>query len=625
MKKNDLLLILSAFTFSILFYQQMPGLNFLLFTILLSTLTAFYNPGVIKQSAWWYYAALMIICGLSVFICNSDLSILATVFSFLVFSGKSYNTKNSIVINAVFSLYSLISTPVYLILDLNKRREQGHTFINSRKQKLYLGVASALVISVLFFALYQQANPLFKDFTHKIDLSWVSIGWCFFTVFGFIVIYGLLFHRNAKGLSAWDIEANRTIAGDESRENKELSGIGIVALVLFALLNFMLLFVNILDVNNLFFSSVLPEGVTLSDFVHNAVWPLVFSILIAVGLIIWFFKNELNFVKQSGKIKLLVYLWIIQSGIMISSAIVRNSRYIEGYQLSYLRIGVYVFLGLSLVGLFFTFLKIYKAKTGWFLVRQNFEAWFLILALCSLVNWDRLITFYNVSHAKSYATLDKSYLVFLSAAALPEMSELMFNHPSDSMKKDTGFIRLSSQLYNFMLKKKDFTWQSFNLRDQSVIEKLQLQLNEKGINQLALTSEYDVKLRDMGDFFYLRSLIFKNAPVDYECFAFFKNLESLSFEVFNTNYLKWLVLNKELRTLKVIQELYGNQSVAPLLNRLKKLEKLNLPSISNEDLLKLNNHPSLKLLTLKYLYQDQIGFIKQHNLSFKVEEVKDAY
>ena len=52
-----------------------------------------------------------------------------------------------------------------------------------------------------------------------------------------------------------------------------------------------------------------------------------------------------------------------------------------------------------------------------------------------------------------------------------------------------------------------------------------------------------------------------------------------------------------------------------------KLEELCVPNVNNEDLLKLNNHPSLKVLKVKTLYQDQITFINENKLSFKIEEV----
>lgn len=190
----------------------------------------------------------------------------------------------------------------------------------------------------------------------------------------------------------------------------------------------MLLAINFLDINNIFINSILPKGISLSDFVHQAVWSSIFSIIVAVGLIMWFFKGDLNFNKHSKLIKALVYIWVLQSVLMLLSTIIRNSWYIHQYQLTYLRIGVYVFLVLSLIGLFFTALKIFKTKSAWYLVCKNFEAWLLILVVCSCFNWDRIITRYNISNATDVKNIDIVYLIELSEANIPELVNL-YNNP----------------------------------------------------------------------------------------------------------------------------------------------------------------------------------------------------
>ncbi|MEO6305879.1 MAG: DUF4173 domain-containing protein, partial [Bacteroidia bacterium] len=481
MKRNDWLLIATAILFSILFYKQATGLNYLLFTGIVTSVIAYFNVENTKKRQWWYYAAVTNLCGLAVFYCNSNLSVFAAIVSVFIFAGKSFNYKNSVIINLCFSIGSVFSSVVFVFIDYIALKKEKVVSENKRSRKIYFGIFIALIIAIVFFALYQQANPLFKDFTKNIDLSWISIGWCLFTIWGFLVMYGLVYYRDIKVISGWDIYFNRTLVNEatETDQTKEPGNNTIIALALFGLLNVMLVLINALDLTNLFGSHELPKGVYLSDFVHNAVWSLVFSIIIAVGLIMWFFKGELNFNKQSKTLKYLVYFWILQSAIMVISAMVRNSWYVAEYQLTYLRIGVYVFLSLSLVGLFFTFLKIQQTKSGWYLVRQNFEAWFLILSICSLVNWDKLISDYNISNAKSFKAIDKSYLVSLSNANLPDLTELFFGTKKDSLFNDSvnfqkqyEFKNLSSRIYDFILEDQQETWQSFNLRDRVISERM---------------------------------------------------------------------------------------------------------------------------------------------------------
>ncbi len=628
MKRNDWLLIATAIIFSILFYRQATGLNYLLFTALVVAVVGYFNPDKIKTPQWWYYAGLSVLCGVAVFCVNSNLSVFACIMSLFIFSGKGFNYKNSIIVNLVFSIGSVVSSLVFFILDQVKFRKQNVAPTNTKKLKIYFGVVIALIIAIVFFALYQQANPLFKEFTKNIDLSWISIGWCLFTVWGFLVMYGLVFYREVKIFSEWDVRFNRTLENTTTTdEPKELNNNTVIALSLFGILNLMLIFVNALDLTNLFGSHELPKGVYLSDFVHNAVWSLIFSIIIAVGLIMWFFKGDLNFNKQSKTLKLLVYLWILQSAVMVISAMVRNSWYVAEYQLTYLRIGVYVFLSLSLIGLFITFLKINKTKSAWYLVRQNFEAWFLLLSLCSFVNWDKIISDYNIAHAKTFKALDKSYLVGLSNANLPELTTVFFGDKKDSLfnttenfQKRYEFKQYSWRLYEFMLENKKETWQSFNLRDKAIARKMNEHFKNDHITHMGLDNWGLVELKNILTLKKLKVLNLSNVPVDFELITFFKALEELSFNNFNGNRLQNILLNKNLKKFEVINYYEGVREFQ-IFQALKKLEVISLPTITNDELLKLNGHPSLKTLQLTTIYDEQKEFIKNKRLSFKVKEV----
>jgi hypothetical protein len=76
----------------------------------------------------------------------------------------------------------------------------------------------------------------------------------------------------------------------------------------------------------------------------------------------------------------------------------RNYHYIDFHGLAYKRIGVIVFLALVLVGLVTLFFKIRDKKSFYHLLRVN--AWAVLAAFTGLttVNWDGLITRYNLSH-----------------------------------------------------------------------------------------------------------------------------------------------------------------------------------------------------------------------------------
>jgi hypothetical protein len=465
MKKNDVLFLLGSIAFSILFYEHNAGLNWLLFTLMVSGSLLLFNPERRFDPKWWYYAGLALLSAGMIVCVNSVLSIFATVCAIIMLCGKTANRDNSVFIAFLFSFYSILSSLIYWIIDL-ATAQGGDTTEKQKNRRIFTGILVSLLIALVFFYLYREANPLFKDLTRYINFDWFSFGWVMFTFWGFLVIYGLIKNRRIDLLSDVDTKALKDIPNLKLEdEGKTIKHGAVIALSLFAILNVMLLLINILDFHNLFINQTLPKGITLSSFVHQAVWSIVISIVIASLFIMIFFKDELNFTAYGKKVKFFVYAWIIQSIIMILSTIIRNSWYIQEYQLTELRLGVYTFLFLSLIGLVFTFIKVAYGKSAWKLVTTNFSAWFLLLCLSSCVNWDRTITKYNISHASEKKQLDKNYLEHLSDANIPELVELYKLKDSTLVihnSWDTPY--LDYKLYEAYQRINETTWQDHNLR-----------------------------------------------------------------------------------------------------------------------------------------------------------------
>lgn len=81
---------------------------------------------------------------------------------------------------------------------------------------------------------------------------------------------------------------------------------------------------------------------------------------------------------------------------------------------------MYVWLVLAAFGLCVLFYKIYKKQTNWYLIRTNVALWFSVLVLSSTLNWDKLITNYNIQN-KPLSQVDFGYLFSLSDTNLPEL------------------------------------------------------------------------------------------------------------------------------------------------------------------------------------------------------------
>jgi hypothetical protein len=467
MKKNDVLFLLSSIAFSVLFYEQNAGLNWLLFTLMVGACLLFFNPEKLFDAHWWYYAALAILASSMVMFVNSILSILASICAIIMLCGKTANRDNSVFIAFGFSVFSLFSSLVYWVIDMTSMQNGEDKTEKQKNMRVFTGITISLLIALVFFYLYREANPLFKDFTKDINFDWFSIGWVLFTFLGFLILYGLIKNRRIKILSDMDSDALKKIPKTKLEgEEKVIKHGAIIALSLFVILNGMLLLINLLDFHNIFINQALPKGITLSNFVHQAVWSIVVSIVVASLFIMVFFKDDLNFSAYGKKVKLFVYAWIIQSIIMVLTTMIRNSWYIQEYQLTELRIGVYTFLLLSLIGLVLTFRKVAFAQSAWHLVTRNFSAWFLLLCLSPYVNWEKVITNYNIAHASEIKKLDRDYLARLTDANIPELVELY------KLKDTTLIIKnnwetpyLDYKLYEASEKIKNSSWQGFNLRD----------------------------------------------------------------------------------------------------------------------------------------------------------------
>jgi hypothetical protein len=484
MKKNDWLLAAGTTLFSFLFYDQSAGINFLLFSVFATLLLALKDRTVIDSKAWWVAAVATVFTGFMVFWFANALALIANFIALGILSALSISRKSSVFVGFLFSLFSLLSSFVFMIIDAVNRveRRKKEAIENpetgtdpNKRGRLFL-ILVPIVLVVLFFLLYRGSNPVFYEFTKDLNLDFITAPWMMFTILGFVLMYGFLYHRNIEELSKYDTEASNVITPQPplgyfdrvlSLINENLSG-----LVLLVMLNALLLFVNAIDVKFLFLDAKLPEGMGLSDNLHQSVGTLIFSILLAIAIILFYFRGRLNFYPKNAFIKVLAYLWMIQNVIVIASTAYRNHLYIEEYSLTYKRIGVYVWLVLTLIGLLFTLLKVAKRKSNWFLVRSTGWAFFAVLVLSSSINWSTTVANYNIKRsAQSYESLDFYYLKSLSPSVLPMLIDYR-EKAIGQQNQYSGEYNLSWEINNFVNSYEQLGWRSYSPNRTAVYEQL---------------------------------------------------------------------------------------------------------------------------------------------------------
>lgn len=619
MKKNNWLFVASALLFSLLFYQQQAGLNFFLFSLLILLLILAHRSDTFRKPAWWYYAGLALLSASMVTVVNSDLAVFAALASLAALSAKSLDPAQPLPTGLFYTGLSIALAPVRLMMDFLRRDPERITNTGSERWRVYGSVVLATIIALLFLALYQLGNPLFRQFTQGIDLSWINMGWCLFTAFGLFVIYGLVNYRELDQVRGWERRIKNDIEPTVGKiSSAAVFNPAVLVMVLFGALNLMLLVVNVLDIGNLYISQQLPAGVSLSDFVHEAVWGLTLSIMMGTGLILFFFSGELNFGERSVRLKGLAYAWIVQSVVALSSALVRNAWYIQSYQLTYLRIGVDVFLLLCLLLLILAAIKLRYNKSSWFLVSRQAEGMLLVLVTTSCVNWDRLITHYNIKKANSYDQLDLNFLNGLSSAGLPELAAEVFARNAESTNP-YEFARLSERIYLCLSENKsERSWPSYNYRCVQVGHNINELAANGAIDRLDLSRQRTTQLRHLEKLSALKSLQLYNMPADAWRFGRFRQLEELHLTALDAGSAAWLPCCDQLRRLhlKSFADTNFNYTV---FNRMIALDSLYLPEISNQGLLTLNKHANLRYLHLGHVPQQQLSFIHQQTFRFQLD------
>jgi hypothetical protein len=472
MKRNDWIYLLAIAHYSFLFYQQGAGLNFLLFSIAIVAALGLMRPSAIRTKHWMISAVLVLVSGLAVYLNGSKLAIAANVTSLMLFSAQSAAPGTSLLVSFFLSVCSVGGAYVFMIIDFFDRRAQrAQTVPGEEAQKRVSGrfwaVLVAIVIVLIFFLLYRSTNVLFRELTKHINLDWISWRWCFFTLIGAVAVYGLFFLRKFGGIGENSSRYTRNLAPGEATSNWGDSLMGednerFLGLLLFGLLNVLVLFVNGVDLLFQFGDQKLPPGITLTSYVHQGVGLLILNVLMAMLLVLFFFRGRLNFNKSYGTLRILAVLWLFQNVLMLFFMAGRNNLYTELYGMTYKRIGVYFYLLLTAIGVATIAVKVFSRKTNTWLFRINTWLFFSVFVFASLISWSRFVTWYSL-YKSDY--VNRAYLSSMNYQSLPYLVELNVNPEKFSQKEliesyddDDDLLRMMEQLsYRDWGNKNDFS------------------------------------------------------------------------------------------------------------------------------------------------------------------------
>lgn len=397
MKKHHIILACSLI-FLLLFYKEDLGVNFGLFGLVLTGFICYFFQDRFSERSHLILVVTSILSCLAFAWYGDFASFLALVLSVLFLQFKTQDVKLKIV--QIFPLIFLNGITSLGRILMFKQWLPEKKIHNDFAKKLVAFFIIPIIFLGLFFIVYSYGSnhfsSLFTDYELDIDIVQL-LG---ISILGFYISFSFwnywvpevcyqkneLLDNDFKNIS--EIKNQNTFSFlDLDFERKS----GVITLVM---LNLMLL-VFIVTYNYEQFFEVIEKS-QLSAATHERVNSVIFSIVMAVGVILFYFKGGFNFDEKAVQLKRLAKIWIFLNGVLIVSTIIKNSEYVSFYGLTYKRLGVYAFLVLAIIGLVYAFLKIAKQKTNAYLVNQMVWYFYGTILLCSYVNWGNLITNYNI-------------------------------------------------------------------------------------------------------------------------------------------------------------------------------------------------------------------------------------
>ena len=443
-----LLLTAGAVLFNTLFWEEKIAVNAMLFAVFIVSSVFYLYPAAFNGPIvkWLLVAHCLTIA--TVIFHNTNLSKLAFMVTLLLVITFSQYRHRSVgyaaasgVMNYLLAIPAFFSTLAGL-----KLNHPGGAGIGKSIRLLLI----PLLLLCLFFLLYQYANAMFKTLLNDMGIalqhffntifSWFSLSRFVFFITGLLLTTGLLLKSRITYFSEKDVSRKDDLTRTKHSLLKwqRSSWFDLLSLFLgrFAsgvlalrnenrtavtslfLLNILLLCINVVDVVYVWFGFKYNNDINLSDYVHEGTGLLIFSILLAMVLLLFFFRGNLNFYKRNKWLRYGAYAWLLQNGVLVISVLFRDYYYIVHYGLAYKRIGVLVFLLMVLVGLITVFYKIHQRKTAYYLLRVNGWCVMIVLVISSGVHWDETIARYNLARKDTIA-LDVKFLLTLSDKTLP--------------------------------------------------------------------------------------------------------------------------------------------------------------------------------------------------------------
>ena len=306
-----------------------------------------------------------------------------------------------------------------------------------------------------------NANPVFGSLFEQINLDFISVPWLFFTLLGYILFLHILRPFEAQELIEFDLAQPNELENPTEitliGNKKKLESEHTLGSMVFLALNLLLVFFLVTDIIYLIQENDISNS-EYSESVHQGVYALMFSIVCAIALILYFFRGNLNFFEGNKRIKSLTYLWIALNVILVAFTCYKNYAYVEALGLTYKRIGVFVYLLLTLTGLVTAYIKVSEIKNFTYLARTNIATLFAFLVISAIIPWNKTITRYNLTKIENP---DIGYLIELGDNNSGQL--LKYSKENSQQLTANAIKSIQDKHASFSKEQTEKTWQEYHL------------------------------------------------------------------------------------------------------------------------------------------------------------------
>ena len=177
--------------------------------------------------------------------------------------------------------------------------------------------------------------------------------------------------------------ARRTSASDEWSP----------ASVTLVCVNALAVLLNAADAFTTWFGERSTNGEELKHGLHQGTWALSTAVVLAAAALCYLLANPAS---DQQRARTLGLAWLGQNVMMVFTVALRNYHYTDAFGMTYKRLGVYLFLVCTLVGLYLLTRTVLERTSVAGLVHRQAWATYYVLAFAALINWPSAFTWYNL-------------------------------------------------------------------------------------------------------------------------------------------------------------------------------------------------------------------------------------